>query len=115
MSARSKSIARRKKAASSATRPQSATPEENEKSPVSSTDDLPRGKFPFAWLGALALLSAALYWPVRNGEFIWDDISIYIVENRLLPLADGLFRFWFTSEPGDYYPLTYTMFWFEWR
>ena len=24
-------------------------------------------------------------------------------------------KFWFSTEPGDFYPLTYTVLWFEWR
>ncbi|MFO0818450.1 MAG: tetratricopeptide repeat protein [Pirellulales bacterium] len=62
-----------------------------------------------------ALLGAALYSASWAGGFIWDDRTIYIVRNALLRLPDGLYRFWFTLEPADYYPLTYTTFWLEWR
>ena len=55
-------------------------------------------------LGLAALVFAA-YWPARHGGFIWDDWQFYIVNNSLLRLPDGLYRFWFTTEPYDYYPL----------
>lgn len=63
----------------------------------------------------LLLVSALIYGPAYSGEFIWDDVDIYIVNNPLLRAADGIFRFWFTNEPPDYYPLTYTTFWIEWQ
>lgn len=63
----------------------------------------------------LAALAFVVYWPAMFGEFIWDDKDIYIVGNKLLREPDGLRRFWFTTEPIDYYPLTYTTFWLEWR
>ncbi len=66
--------------------------------------------------GALLLLvSGIIYSPAWAGEFIWDDVDIYIVNNRLLRVPDGIYRFWFTNEPSDYYPLTYTTFWIEWQ
>ncbi|MFZ5831939.1 MAG: tetratricopeptide repeat protein, partial [Planctomycetota bacterium] len=56
-----------------------------------------------------------IYRPAIVGGFIWDDVDIYIVENPLLRQADGIYRFWFTNDPVDYYPLTYTTFWLEWQ
>lgn len=64
---------------------------------------------------ALAAMVFGAYVPAIRGGFVWDDIDLYIIENPLLRLPDGLYRFWFTPEPADYYPLAYTTFWFEWR
>ncbi|MFZ5831942.1 MAG: hypothetical protein ACOY3P_17800, partial [Planctomycetota bacterium] len=65
------------------------------------------------WL--IAGFVAWIYLPALDGGFIWDDANIYIVKNPLLRQADGIYRFWFTNDPVDYYPLTYTTFWFEWQ
>ncbi|MDX1928359.1 MAG: tetratricopeptide repeat protein [Pirellulaceae bacterium] len=61
------------------------------------------------------LLAVAIYFPALRGEFIWDDVKIYIVENELMNDPYGIFKFWFSSEPVDYFPLTYTSFWIEWQ
>jgi len=47
-------------------------------------------------------------------HFIWDDFAM-LVKNRLVHAADGLYHFWFTTDPVDYYPLTWTTRWIEWR
>jgi tetratricopeptide (TPR) repeat protein len=53
--------------------------------------------------------------PAYRGEFIWDDRGLYLADNELMRRADGPWRFWFTTDCVDYYPLTYTAFWLEWR
>lgn len=63
----------------------------------------------------LALIVGVIYSPSVNGQFIWDDIYIYIVNNELLRSPIGLWKFWFSNEPADYFPLTYSTFWLEWR
>ena len=73
-----------------------------------------------AWLrraGLLALLFAAVavgYWPAIDGAFIWDD-TVLLSEAPLVHAPDGLRRFWLTTEAPDYWPLTNTTFWLEWR
>lgn len=58
---------------------------------------------------------AWIYAPTVDGELIWDDKGIYITDNELLKLPDGIYRAWFTNDPPDYYPLTYTTFWLEYQ
>jgi tetratricopeptide (TPR) repeat protein len=55
-----------------------------------------------------------IYIPAIRGGFVWDD-AVFLTNNRLIKADDGLYRFWFTSEATDYYPLTWTTLWLEWR
>jgi tetratricopeptide (TPR) repeat protein len=68
------------------------------------------------WLLALVLVlvTFAAYTPVWHAGFIWDD-AYHITDNRIVKASDGLYRTWFTTEPTDYYPLTWTLWWLEWR
>jgi tetratricopeptide (TPR) repeat protein len=63
----------------------------------------------------LVLLSLVAYLPAMQGGFIWDDDD-YVTDNVTLRSVAGLGRIW--SEPGavpQYYPLTFTTFWLEYR
>jgi tetratricopeptide (TPR) repeat protein len=62
----------------------------------------------------LALLVAVAYGPTLKGGFGWDDDGL-ITRNRMVHASDGLWRIWFTTEAPDYYPLTGTLWWMEWR
>src|SRR6185436_5497540 len=66
-------------------------------------------------LGLLLLaLTFIAYLPVWRAGFIWDDDS-FLTNNPLIQQADGLWRFWFSTDPPDYFPLTSTTLWLEWR
>jgi tetratricopeptide (TPR) repeat protein len=62
----------------------------------------------------LVLATLAVYFPAMHAGYIWDD-DFYLTDNPLIKLPDGLRRLWFTTEPEEYYPLTYTTWWLEWR
>lgn len=62
----------------------------------------------------IALLTIVAYLPALRGGFVWDDEAL-ITENRLIKAGDGLSRIWFTTEPADYYPITNSLWWLEWR
>ena len=62
----------------------------------------------------LVLLTIAVYLPALGGGFVWDDYSL-IVDNPLIKASDGLHHFWFTTGAPDYYPLTWTSWWLQWR
>jgi hypothetical protein len=68
------------------------------------------------WLLALILVVVTFtaYVPAMRGGFIWDDDS-NITSNRMIKAGDGLYRFWFTTEAPDYYPMSSSLWWLEWR
>jgi protein O-mannosyl-transferase len=76
--------------------------------------------WPPAWakllLGAAVILLAAVavYWPALHAGFIWDDDDI-LTANPLVTAPDGLRLIWSGGKFYDYWPLTLTSFWLEWR
>jgi Flp pilus assembly protein TadD len=68
------------------------------------------------WLLGLVLVAVTLmaYQPVWHAGFIWDDDS-FLTNNPVIKSADGLYRMWFTASTPDYYPVTSSMLWLEWR
>jgi protein O-mannosyl-transferase len=69
-----------------------------------------------AWLSALFLVAITLiaYGPMWHAGFIWDDDE-FVTDNPVIKSADGLYRLWFTASTPDYFPLTSSMLWLEWR
>ncbi len=71
---------------------------------------------PLALIGGMAAIAigiAACYWPAIHGAFLFDDDKL-ITDNSVVQAADGLQQIWFTTA-HDYWPLTNSLFWFEWR
>ena len=66
-------------------------------------------------MAALLVLATLLaYQPVWHAGFIFDD-DAFLVDNPLIKAGDGLYRFWCTTAAPDYFPLTSTSLWLEWR
>ena len=68
------------------------------------------------WLFVIALIAAVflVYQPVWHAGFIWDD-DTFLVNNPLIKQSNGLYQFWFTTKAPDFFPLTSTTLWLEWR
>src|SRR5262249_27422802 len=66
--------------------------------------------------GVLLIAGATLaaYSPALSGKFIWDD-GLLITDNQLVRSPSGLYNIWFTRDAIDYWPITNTAFWVEWR
>ena len=78
----------------------------------------PRGpwsdRYPLLAGVLLVALAFAAYQPALRGGFIWDD-DLYLTGNPLIHAPDGLARFWFSGQAMDYYPLSSSSLWLEWR
>ncbi|WP_428938570.1 tetratricopeptide repeat protein [Fontivita pretiosa] len=67
--------------------------------------------------GAFTIFIATFtcYWPAMRGQFIWDD-DRHVSENPTLRNLRGLWRIWFRwGATPQYYPMTHTSFWIEYR
>jgi protein O-mannosyl-transferase len=72
---------------------------------------------PFGALAGILLIIAAVsiaYFPSINGGFVFDD-DVHLIENKFIKAADGPYKIWSTSESHDYWPITDTTYWIEWR
>lgn len=78
---------------------------------------------PWVGLGGSLLIGLAVavaFWPSLRGEFLWDDDTWITAApttptHRLIHAADGLRGIWLTNQTQDYWPLSNSMFWLEWR
>lgn len=64
----------------------------------------------------LFILAVSLYAPSWKGEFLWDDANA-ITQSTLIKDPEGWWKIWISppaSHP-DYFPLTTSSFWLEWR
>lgn len=67
-------------------------------------------------VGVLTIVLAVVvcYRPSLRGDLILDD-DILLTANRLIRSPHGLSRIWFSLDSIDYWPLTNTSLWLEWR
>lgn len=70
-----------------------------------------RGGIPALFLIAVTFV---VYQPAWNAGYLWDD-NVMLTENRFVQATDGLREIWFSTEQPDYFPMTSTMLWLEWR
>jgi protein O-mannosyl-transferase len=67
------------------------------------------------WAAALLVATTVLaYLPAFRGGFVFDDIP-FLVQNTRIREIGGLFSFWSSTRQTDFWPVTYTAFWMEWR
>lgn len=70
-----------------------------------------------AWRAAIVgivVLTPIAYWPSLSGGFLIDD-DILLTDSALIRAADGVWRFWWSAEAIDYWPVSNTSLWLEWR
>ncbi|MDB6125664.1 MAG: Tetratricopeptide repeat protein [Pedosphaera sp.] len=68
------------------------------------------------WIGAAIIFLVTLlsYIPAIRSGFIWDDDDM-LTNNPLVKAPDWIHSIWLTGQFYDYYPLTLTSLWIEWR
>ena len=62
----------------------------------------------------LVVLVVLAYLPAFGGGWLWDD-DILITANPLVTEARGLWGIWFHNTSPDYFPVTLTSYWIEYR
>lgn len=67
-----------------------------------------------ALTAGMIALTFLVYLPSMRGGPIWDDDEL-IFDNPFIRAPDGLYHYWLTTEPPDYFPLWSTTHWLEWR
>ena len=76
--------------------------------------DPPAGRPEFGKVLLLCAVTVAAYLPALRAGFAWDD-DMLVTRNALITSASGLHRIWFTTQSADYWPVTLTAFWVQWR
>ena len=67
-----------------------------------------------AGIAIIVLVAFLAYLPSINGGFVLDD-NLFVTENNLIQTPDGLCKLWCTTESEEYYPVSYSTLWIEWR
>jgi tetratricopeptide (TPR) repeat protein len=62
----------------------------------------------------LFLVTLAVYVPVMNGDFIWDDDRL-LLNNPHMRTLRGLLDLWIAPKTENYYPVTYSFLWLQWQ
>lgn len=65
-------------------------------------------------MAVIVVATSLAYAPCLNGDFLLDD-DVLVADSPLIRDPAGIFRFWFTTDAIDYWPITNTSFWLEWR
>jgi len=67
-------------------------------------------------LKAAVIILATLwvYSPAYHGDWLWDDDQL-LTANQAVQSPDGLQKLWFSPDTADYFPLTLTALWVQWR
>jgi len=82
--------------------------------PVSPLETIRLWHRPVLRAGIIVALTLVAYLPAMDAGFVWDD-NVLLYESPLIRADDGLYRFWFTTDAYDYFPLVWTSLWLEWR
>src|SRR5262249_37701169 len=67
-------------------------------------------------IGTLIIVAACvvIYYPSLSGGYLLDD-DVYIAKSSKIVLPGGLSKIWWSTEPEEYYPISNSCFWLQWR
>jgi protein O-mannosyl-transferase len=68
----------------------------------------------FAGVAVITIATSYAYLGALDGGFVWDDEGL-LESNETIAASNGLYQIWLTNTPQDYWPVTNTSFWLEWR
>lgn len=60
------------------------------------------------------LATLLAYAPLRHAGFLWDD-DVMLTANPVVQSPGGLRAIWFSTALPDYFPLTSSLLWLEWK
>jgi tetratricopeptide (TPR) repeat protein len=79
-------------------------------------DARPRRAGAGLWLAVIPLLAAAAYMPALQNDWVYCDDVLYVLENPAVTEADRFWENWSGArELSQYYPLTFSSYWLEYR
>ena len=78
-----------------------------------STHQAPKWLLPVLKGTILAVLTLIIYIPSMNGKFVMDDEVM--VSNNIVQKETGLYQTWFTTDQPNYWPVTTTALWMQYR
>jgi len=74
-----------------------------------------RARIPILRAALILASILAVYWQALGGGFLWDD-DVYVTANAALRSPAGLAHIWkIPPSTRQYYPVTFTAFWLEYR
>jgi protein O-mannosyl-transferase len=65
-------------------------------------------------IALIVLITFITYIPSLSCGFIWDD-GMYLTDNPIIKDPAGLSKIWRSDETVDFYPISNTALWIEWR
>ncbi|MCY2930175.1 MAG: tetratricopeptide repeat protein [Planctomycetota bacterium] len=80
----------------------------------------PSSGWAWAGLGLIVVAVIAAYSPAVHGEYLWDDSNYVCLSpatpvGQLIHARNGLKGIWLSRRAQDYWPLTNSAFWVQWR
>lgn len=94
-------------------RPARAQRPHRDPTPAAQASPSGRWRIP-AGIAVILVATALAYLPCVHGGFILDD-HLLLTQSPVIAARDGVYRIWLTTDAIDYWPVSNTSLWLEWR